>query len=78
MRSRERGDEQALALFEGWDTFDALVAVAEEAGAGGLVALDLLTEVSNPGWRERSRMTTLRRFALGSVTTCAARARGGP
>ena len=53
MRSRERGDEQALALFEGWDTFDALVAVAEEAGAGGLVALDLLTEVSNPGWRER-------------------------
>ena len=50
---RESGDEQALALVEGWDTFDALVAVAEEAGAGGLVALDLLTEVSNPGWRER-------------------------
>jgi hypothetical protein len=50
---RESGDAQALALFEGWDTFDALVAVAEEAGAGGLVALDLLTDVLNPGWRER-------------------------
>jgi hypothetical protein len=49
---RESGDEPALALFEGWGTFDALVAVAEEAGAGGLVALDLLTEVSNPGWCE--------------------------
>ena len=50
---RESGDEQALALFAGWDTFDALVAVAEQAGTGGLVARDLPTEASKPGWRKR-------------------------
>ena len=52
---RDSGDEQALALFQGWDTFDALVAVAGEAGVAGLVALDLLTEVSSPGWRDEWR-----------------------
>jgi hypothetical protein len=58
---RESGDEEALALFgagpepEQDPAFDreacaAVAEVAERAGAGGLVTLDLYTEVINPGW----------------------------
>ena len=58
---RESGDEKALALFgarAGARTGPrfrpracaAIAEVAERAGAGGLVALDLYTEVTNPGW----------------------------
>jgi hypothetical protein len=49
---RESGDREALAL---WETpeyregYNRLVEIAEEAGAGALVALDLYCEVSDPG-----------------------------
>jgi hypothetical protein len=52
---RASGDRATLALFEG-DTkaaMERLEAVAVEAGSCGLVALDLLTEVVNPGVHER-------------------------
>jgi hypothetical protein len=52
---RESGDRETLAMFEG-DTkaaMERLEAVAVEAGSCGLVALDLLTEVLNPGVHER-------------------------
>jgi hypothetical protein len=52
---RASGDAETLAIFEG-DTKAALArleAVAVEAGSSGLVALDLLTEVLNPGVHER-------------------------
>jgi hypothetical protein len=56
---RESDDEEALALFrvgsEPEPVFDhvacaAVTEIAERAGAGGLVALDLYTEVIRPGW----------------------------
>ncbi len=54
---RESGDEEALAPFQplGGEYFDheacsAVTEIAERAGAGGLVALDLYTEVIRPGW----------------------------
>lgn len=54
----ESGDEEALALFQppGGEYFDreacaAVIKVAEEAGAGPFVGLDLYTEVIRPGWR---------------------------
>ena len=54
---RESGDEEVLALFRppGGEYFDheacaAVTEIAEEAGAGGFVALDLYTEVIRPGW----------------------------
>jgi hypothetical protein len=54
---RESGDEEALALFQppGGEYFDreacdAVAGIAEQAGAGGFVALDLYTEVIRPGW----------------------------
>lgn len=54
---RASGDEDALALFEAAeadrDGFKALAAVATASGSCGLVALDLLTEVSSPGAHER-------------------------
>ena len=52
---RASGDRETLAMFEG-DTkaaMERLEAVAVEAGSCGLVALDLLTEVLNPGVHER-------------------------
>jgi hypothetical protein len=58
---RASGDEEALALFgvgpevEPDAPFDdgacdAVTAVAEDAGAGPFVALDLYTEMVRPGW----------------------------
>ena len=58
---RERGDEEVLGLFgagtepEPDAAFDheacaAVAEIAERAGAGGFVALDLYTEVIRPGW----------------------------
>ena len=58
---RERGDEEVLRLFgagtepEPDAAFDreacaAVTGIAERAGAGGFVALDLYTEVIRPGW----------------------------
>jgi hypothetical protein len=56
---RESEDEEALALFRAGSqpdpVFDrvacaAVTEIAERAGAGGLVALDLYTEVIRPGW----------------------------
>lgn len=49
---RASADRATLALFEG-DAMERLEAVAVEAGSCGLVALDLLTEVVNPGVHER-------------------------
>jgi hypothetical protein len=55
---RESGHEETLALFRppGGEYFDrgacdAVIEVAEEAGAGPFVGLDLYTEVIRPGWR---------------------------
>ena len=58
---RASGDRQALELFgtglepDRDPPFDreacrAVTEIAERAGAGGLVALDLYTEVIRPGW----------------------------
>lgn len=56
---RESEDEEVLALFragsEPEPVFDrvacaAVTEIAERAGAGGLVALDLYTEIIWPGW----------------------------
>lgn len=58
---RETGDEEVLGLFgAGTDpepdaAFDreacaAVTGIAERAGVGGFVALDLYTEVIRPGW----------------------------
>ena len=58
---RESGDEEALALFGvGMEPqpdapFDreahaAVREIAEHAGAGGVVALELYTEMIRPGW----------------------------
>ena len=49
---RESGDEEALVLWDGPDFgpgYDRLEEIAEEAGAGGFVALDLYVESDNPG-----------------------------
>jgi hypothetical protein len=69
---RESGDEEVLALFRppGGEYFDheacaAVTEIAEQAGAGGVVGLDLYTEVIRPAWlpfpvpgaRERSLET---------------------
>lgn len=52
---RESGDKEALALPEPDPAFDreayaSVTEIAERAGAGGFVALDLYTEVIRPGW----------------------------
>ena len=54
---RDSGDEEALALFQppGGEYFDheacaAVAEIADQAGVGGLVALNLYTEVIRPGW----------------------------
>jgi hypothetical protein len=54
---RESGDEEVLALFRppGGEYFDheacaAVTEIAEQAGAGGFVGLDLYTEVIRPAW----------------------------
>lgn len=58
---RESGDEEALALFGAGrepepdpafdhDACDRVTEVAEQAGAGFHVGLDLYTAVVNPGW----------------------------
>ena len=55
---RESGDGRALALFRppGGEYFDheacdAVTEIAEQAGAGPFVGLDLYIEMSRPGWR---------------------------
>lgn len=45
---RQSGDREALALWDGPD-YKRLVEIAEEAGASGFVALDLRTEIAEPG-----------------------------
>jgi hypothetical protein len=50
---RASGDWETLAMFEGDTAMERLEAVAVKAGSSGLVALDLLTEVGNPGVHER-------------------------
>jgi hypothetical protein len=54
---RNSGDEPTLAMFRPRDgayfdhaSCDAVTDVAVRAGAGGLVALDLYTEMVRPGW----------------------------
>ncbi len=49
---RECGDREVLALWDGVEYgpgFDRLVGLAEDAGAGVHVALDLYVEVDTPG-----------------------------
>jgi hypothetical protein len=45
---RQSGDEDALAALN-LDEFDALSATAVAAGSNGYVALELVTEVADPG-----------------------------
>jgi hypothetical protein len=63
---RESRDEEALALFGvgrdpdpdpafDHDACDRVAEIAERAGASGFVALDLYTEMVNPGWSPFSR-----------------------
>jgi hypothetical protein len=54
---RESGDEETLALFRppGGDYFDhkacdAVIEIAEQAGAGPFVGLDLYVQTIRPGW----------------------------
>ncbi|MGZ5324936.1 MAG: hypothetical protein ACXWG2_12790 [Solirubrobacterales bacterium] len=63
---RAAGDEEALTA-DREQVFAALAELARAAGSSGFVALDLATEVANPGGAQRapSRRVSAHRFDSG-------------